>query len=119
MYISENKALPSTPPFFIKSSKCYAFLAILSKSKIFVDSNIFSAIFVLVLWRFALLLTCEYITEALLQLMNKKNYENITITDIAERAGVTRITFYRNFNTKDDIVKQYVQKLYKANLQFF
>lgn len=54
----------------------------------------------------------EYITEALLQLMNKKNYENITITDIAERAGVTRITFYRNFNTKDDIVKQYVQNIF-------
>ena len=49
MYISENKALPPTPPFFIKSSKCYAFLAILSKSRVFVDSNIFSAIFVLVL----------------------------------------------------------------------
>ena len=47
--------------------------------------------------------------------MNKKNYENITITDIAERAGVTRITFYRNFNTKDDIVKQYVQK-YKRGM---
>ena len=31
MYISENKALPPTPPFSIKSSKCYAFLAILSK----------------------------------------------------------------------------------------
>ena len=31
MYISENKALPPTSPFFIKSSKCYAFLAILSK----------------------------------------------------------------------------------------
>ena len=44
--------------------------------------------------------------------MNKKNYENITITDIAERAGVTRITFYRNFNTKDDIVKQYVQNIF-------
>ncbi len=44
--------------------------------------------------------------------MNKKNYENITITDIAERAGVTRINFYRNFNTKDDIVKQYVQNIF-------
>lgn len=44
--------------------------------------------------------------------LNKKNYENITITDIAERAGVTRITFYRNFNTKDDIVKQYVQNIF-------
>lgn len=55
----------------------------------------------------------EYITEALLQLMNKKKYENITITDIANKAGVTRITFYRNFKDKDDIIKQHLQNLYK------
>lgn len=54
----------------------------------------------------------EYITEAILQLLNKKKYENITITDIAEKAGVTRITFYRNFESKDDIIKQYIQNIF-------
>lgn len=54
----------------------------------------------------------EYITEALLQLMKKKEYENITITDIAKRAGVTRITFYRNFNNKDDVIKQYLKNVF-------
>ena len=55
----------------------------------------------------------EYITDALLQLMNNKKYENITITDIANKAGVTRVTFYRNFKDKDDIIKQHLQNLYK------
>ena len=54
----------------------------------------------------------EYITEAILQLLNKKKYEDITITDIAEKAGVTRITFYRNFESKDDIIKQYIQNIF-------
>jgi len=39
MYISENKALPPTPPFFIKSSKFYAFLAILSYSHCFFETQ--------------------------------------------------------------------------------
>lgn len=54
----------------------------------------------------------EYITEAILQLLNKKKYDDITITDIAEKAGVTRITFYRNFESKDDIIKQYIQNIF-------
>lgn len=54
----------------------------------------------------------EYITEAILQLLNNKKYEDITITDIAEKAGVTRITFYRNFESKDDIIKQYIQNIF-------
>lgn len=52
----------------------------------------------------------EYITESLLILMNNKKYEDITITDIARKAGVTRITFYRNFKDKEDIIKQYLHK---------
>lgn len=48
----------------------------------------------------------DYIMEGLLQLMKKKNYNDITITDITKSAGVNRVTFYRNFNTKDDVIKE-------------
>lgn len=48
----------------------------------------------------------DYIMEGLLQLMKKKNYNDITITDITNSAGVNRVTFYRNFNTKDDVIKE-------------
>lgn len=54
----------------------------------------------------------DYIIQALLWLMEKKKYENITITDIAEKAGVTRITFYRNFESKNDIIKQHLKNIF-------
>ena len=49
----------------------------------------------------------EYITEALLLLMRKKDYKDISITEICEKAGVTRMSFYRNFESKEDILKKW------------
>lgn len=51
----------------------------------------------------------DYIIEAIFQLMNKKNYNDITITDITKKAGVNRVTFYRNFNSKEDVVKEHLK----------
>jgi AraC-like DNA-binding protein len=48
-----------------------------------------------------------YIAESLLLLMEKKPYANISISDITRKAGVNRSTYYRNFNSKDDIIKFY------------
>ncbi|MGN1410670.1 MAG: TetR/AcrR family transcriptional regulator [Eubacteriales bacterium] len=45
-----------------------------------------------------------YITEALLLLMKKKDYKDISITEICQKAGVTRMSFYRNFESKEDIL---------------
>lgn len=53
----------------------------------------------------------SYIIEALLQLMERKNYNDITITDIARRAGVNRTTFYRNFSNKDEVIKAYLDDI--------
>ena len=50
----------------------------------------------------------EYITDALLYLMKKKDYKDISITEICEKAGVTRMSFYRNFESKEDILKKWV-----------
>jgi len=50
----------------------------------------------------------EYITQALLLLMEKKDYKDISITEICERAGVTRMSFYRNFKSKEDILKKWL-----------
>ena len=49
----------------------------------------------------------DYIIEALLQLLKKHSFEDITVTDIANKAGVTRVTFYRNFNSKEEIIKNH------------
>lgn len=56
----------------------------------------------------------DYIQEALLQLIQQKAYDKITITDIAKRAGVTRISFYRNFDSKDAILKQALERAFSA-----
>ncbi len=50
----------------------------------------------------------DYLTEALLQLMKKKPYREITITELCEKAGVTRMSFYRNFADKEDILKKWI-----------
>lgn len=52
----------------------------------------------------------DFIIEGLLMLMAKKPYNEITITEIAERAGVNRVTFYRIFNTKDEVVEAHLTR---------
>ena len=47
-----------------------------------------------------------YITTALLQLMKKKDYFRITITEICEKAGVSRMSFYRHFDTKEEVLRR-------------
>lgn len=57
--------------------------------------------------------TEEYITEALFLLMEKREYSSISITDISKKAGVSRISFYRNFTSKDEVLKRYLEKSFK------
>ncbi len=52
-----------------------------------------------------------YIIEALFLLMEKNNYEDISITEITNKAGVGRISFYRNFNSKEDIIKSFIHNI--------
>ena len=50
----------------------------------------------------------EYIMKALFDLMKKKKYADITITEITNKAGVGRVSFYRNFNSKEDIIERWI-----------
>ncbi len=50
------------------------------------------------------ILTKECILTALLRLMEVKSYSSITITDITNLAGVSRMAYYRNYNNKDEIL---------------
>lgn len=53
----------------------------------------------------------EMMEEALFALMEEKSYSKITVTEIVERAGVARRTFYRLYDGKDDIINSYFNKL--------
>lgn len=55
----------------------------------------------------------EWIQTALFQLMEKKEYSRISITEIADTAGLARQTFYRNFQDKDEILLKYLAGLMK------
>ena len=54
------------------------------------------------------LLTKECIVTALLRLMQEKKYESISITDITTLAGVSRMAYYRNYKSKDEILIKYL-----------
>lgn len=61
----------------------------------------------------------NWIVEALFQLMETTAYKDITITQIANKAGVSRLTYYRNFNTKDDIILLYYELTFEEFLLKF
>lgn len=48
------------------------------------------------------------ITNALLKLLKEKELNDISISEITTTAQVSRISFYRNFNDKDSIIKEYM-----------
>lgn len=53
----------------------------------------------------------DYITTSLLSLLKKKPLDKITITEIIQKAGVSRISFYRNFSSKENILEKYLIKI--------
>jgi len=48
--------------------------------------------------------TKSWIFDALMILMNEKPYGKITVSDITEKAGIARPTFYRNFRDKSHVI---------------
>jgi Transcriptional regulator len=56
--------------------------------------------------------TQKCIIDALLKLMEKDNFEEITITQIAQEAEIARRTFYLNYNTKSEVLASYIKFLY-------
>jgi len=49
-------------------------------------------------------ITKESIQTALLLLLKEKKWEEITVTSIVEKAGVSRMAYYRNYHSKEDIL---------------
>lgn len=51
-------------------------------------------------------LTRECICTALIYLMNEYPFDKITITSIIKRSGVSRAAFYRNYASKEEVLKE-------------
>ena len=54
----------------------------------------------------------ESITIALLNLMRKKCFSDIKVTEIVKTAGVGRTSFYRNVEGKEDVLVKHMNRLY-------
>jgi len=61
-------------------------------------------------------ITKDSVIAALFKLLKNKSFIKITITEITKVAGVSRTAFYRNFQTKDDIVICHLNDLFKELL---
>ncbi len=55
--------------------------------------------------------TYELIMGAFLTLLKEKSFNEITLTEIANNAGVARMTLYRHFKTKEQIL------IYRADMK--
>ena len=62
-------------------------------------------------------MTRQNIGEAVLSLMRVRNYEEITVSDIAKKAHVSRMTFYHYFDSKTDALNNYLYEIIESYLE--
>ncbi len=55
--------------------------------------------------------TRKLLQKALLEAATDKGFAQVTVSDIAERAMVNRATFYRHYQDKYDLLRQYIADL--------
>lgn len=63
--------------------------------------------------------TALLMNQALIELLNKKEYEFITIKEICAKAGVNRSTFYLHYETKEDLLEECLENTNKNFLTYF
>lgn len=56
----------------------------------------------------------EAITIALIRLMTQKPLAEIPITEIVKSAGVSRNSFYRNFDSREQVLCAHINSLYRS-----
>lgn len=56
--------------------------------------------------------TAALMDQALLELLQRKAFDYITVKDVCERAGVNRSTFYLHYNTTRDLLTETMERLY-------
>lgn len=59
----------------------------------------------------------EALAIALLKLMKSQEFAKIAVSDIVRVAGVGRSSFYRNFDSKEDLICSYITDLYRERFE--
>ena len=57
-----------------------------------------------------ILRTQKLLREALIELTAERGFDEVTVGDIAKRAGVNRVTFYRHYQDKYDLLEQILRE---------
>ena len=55
--------------------------------------------------------TRAQINNAFVELLHRRSYDNMRVSDITKKAGVGRATFYAHFNSKDDLLRAQVERV--------
>ena len=63
--------------------------------------------------------TALLMNQALVELLNKKELEYITVKEICDKAGVNRSTFYLHYDTMADLVDECIENCNKKFLEYF
>lgn len=58
--------------------------------------------------------TREAIQLAFKELLREKSFQKVTVTEITERAGFARHTFYNHYETKEDILNHIVDDMFDS-----
>lgn len=59
----------------------------------------------------------RWLVEALLELMAEKEFQRITIQEIANHSQLDRRTFYRHFGTKEEVLDYYIDTLVSTYIE--
>ena len=57
-------------------------------------------------------LSREWIADAFYELLKKKDYDSITVSEIAQKADLSRRTFYRIFDSKQAIITYLFERIF-------
>ena len=63
--------------------------------------------------------TARRMDEALIELLEKKDLEYITVKEICEKAGVNRSTFYLHYESVSDLVDETAEMINNRFISYF
>lgn len=63
--------------------------------------------------------TALIMDEALLLILEKKDFEFITVKELCKKAGVSRSTFYLHYETMDDLLNEVIKNKNKEFMNYF
>ncbi|HTP60043.1 MAG TPA: TetR/AcrR family transcriptional regulator [Spirochaetia bacterium] len=61
--------------------------------------------------------TRKLIEDAFLDVMNEKGFEELSVQDVADRAGINRVTFYSHFVDRYALLRHAIRKAFQAEVE--